>query len=123
MDATELKCEEGKARRSSLELAMLQQLMAMRLHDGMTQEHRFHETRKWRLDFAWPDEQLALEVEGGVYSGGRHTRGYGFEQDATKYAEALLAGWRVLRATGAQVKSGQAAEWVARARGRNIIPD
>lgn len=49
---------------------------------------------------------IAVEVEGGTWSGGRHTRGDGFEKDCEKYNTAALAGWRVLRFTGAQVQSG-----------------
>ena len=60
-------------------------------------EHRFHATRKWRFDFAWPAARVALEVEGGVWTGGRHTRGAGYAGDVEKYNEATLAGWRVLR--------------------------
>jgi hypothetical protein len=30
-------------------------------------EHRFHETRQWRMDFAWPEALVALEVEGGTW--------------------------------------------------------
>jgi hypothetical protein len=61
------------------------------------EEHRFHGTRKWRFDFAWPDQKVALEVEGGVFSGGRHVRGAGFKADCEKYNTALRMGWRVLR--------------------------
>lgn len=53
--------------------------------------------RKWRFDFAWLQHKLALEVEGGVFSGGRHTRGAGFANDMLKYNTATLLGWRVLR--------------------------
>ncbi len=60
-------------------------------------EHRFHSVRRWRMDFAWPDHKVALEVEGGVYSGGRHTRGKGFEADMVKYSTAASMGWLVLR--------------------------
>ena len=62
-------------------------------------EHRFHPKRKWRFDFAWPDVRLALEVEGGVWTGGRHTRGSGFLGDVEKYNAAAVMGWRVLRCT------------------------
>ncbi|MGL4930900.1 MAG: hypothetical protein ACRC4H_12435, partial [Plesiomonas sp.] len=51
-------------------------------------EYVFHPTRKWRLDFAWPEYRLALEIHGGVYSGGRHTRGAGFTEDREKMNEA-----------------------------------
>lgn len=64
-----------------------------------TTEHRFHPKRKWRFDYAWPDVRLALEVEGGVWTGGRHTRGSGFLGDMEKYNAAAAMGWRVLRCT------------------------
>lgn len=64
-----------------------------------TPEHQFHETRKWRFDFAWLPEKVALEVEGGIYSGGAHTRGKHFESDALKYNTATVMGWRILRVT------------------------
>jgi very-short-patch-repair endonuclease len=71
-------------------------------------EWRFHEVRKWRFDFAYPERMLALEVEGGVHSGGRHTRGSGFIKDAEKYNAAAMAGWRVLRFATSQVRDGTA---------------
>lgn len=71
-------------------------------------EHRFHETRRWRFDFAWPEAKVAAECEGGTFSGGRHTRGSGFEKDSEKYNAAALAGWRVFRFTSRMVKSGAA---------------
>ena len=72
------------------------------------EEYRFHPTRRWRFDFAWPDRKLAVEIEGGTYSGGRHTRGGGFEKDCENYAEAMLLGWKVLRFTTKMVNSGYA---------------
>lgn len=60
-------------------------------------EHRFHPVRRWRFDYAWPGEKVALEVEGGVWTGGRHTRGAGFVADIEKYNAAVVAGWRVVR--------------------------
>ncbi len=60
-------------------------------------EYKFHPARKWRFDYAFPDILVALEVEGGVWTGGRHTRGKGFMGDIEKYNEAALLGWKVLR--------------------------
>lgn len=60
-------------------------------------EHRVCDSRRFRFDFAWPDERVALEVEGGAWTGGRHTRGIGFIRDMEKYNLAACLGWRVLR--------------------------
>lgn len=60
-------------------------------------EFQFHPTRRWRFDYAIPSHKIALEVEGGVFSKGRHTRGAGFIGDIEKYNEATRLGWRVVR--------------------------
>ena len=41
-------------------------------------EFKFCSTRKWRADFHLIGKMILVEVEGGVWSGGRHTRGKGF---------------------------------------------
>lgn len=64
-----------------------------------TTEHQFHPIRKWRFDYCWPDHKIALEVEGGVFTGGRHTSGAGFSEDMIKYNAAVILGWRVIRTT------------------------
>lgn len=61
-------------------------------------EFKFHPKRDWALDFAW-DNKVAVEIEGGAFSGGRHTRGAGFTEDCEKYNAAVLLGWRLLRFT------------------------
>lgn len=63
------------------------------------------EGRKFRFDFAWPEYMLAVEIEGGAGTGGRHTRKRGFQSDCEKYNHALLNGWRVLRFTGSDIVS------------------
>ncbi len=66
----------------------------------------------WRFDFAWPDLKLAVEVEGGTWNGGRHTRGKGFEEDCIKYNAAMLLGWNVARFTSGMITSGKALETI-----------
>lgn len=67
------------------------------------QEHYFakHIGRQWRFDFAWPDVDgpagVALEVEGGIWTNGRHVRGKGYENDMEKYSAAASMGWAVIR--------------------------
>jgi very-short-patch-repair endonuclease len=80
-----------------------------------TPEYVFHPSRKWRFDFAWPDRRLAVECEGGVFTGGRHTRGGGFTKDCEKYNAAALLGWKVLRFTAAMIKNGSAIQQIERA--------
>ena len=63
----------------------------------VVKEFQFHPTRRWRFDYAIPSHKIALEVEGGVFSKGRHTRGAGFIGDIEKYNEATRLGWRVVR--------------------------
>jgi very-short-patch-repair endonuclease len=80
-------------------------------------EYRFAPPRRWRFDFAWPEYLLAVEVEGGVYTQGRHTRGADFENDCEKYAEATLSGWKVIRVTPRHVSDGWAIGWIQRGLG------
>ena len=62
-------------------------------------EHRFHPTRLWRFDYAWISDKIALEVEGGIWSGGRHINPAGFIADLEKYNAAAVLGWRIIRLT------------------------
>lgn len=62
-------------------------------------ELRFHPRREWRFDFAWRDACVALEMEGGIFVGGGHTRGVHYSGDCEKYNHAQLLGWAVMRMT------------------------
>jgi len=68
-------------------------------------EFRFAAPRRWRFDWAWPEDMLALEVDGGVWTRGRHTRGSGFLRDIEKLNSAAIAGWSVLRTTPDHVQT------------------
>ncbi|MGN6555625.1 MAG: hypothetical protein ACTHLW_18105 [Verrucomicrobiota bacterium] len=70
-------------------------------------EHRFHPTRRWKFDYAHPPTKVAVEIEGGIWSGGRHTRGDGFQEDCDKYNTATLMGWRVFRLTSKMVNAAE----------------
>jgi len=96
-----------KRNSSAGEQELAKQLRALRIY-GWQCEYRFHIGRRWRLDFAWPAAKLAVEIEGGVWTDGRHNRGSGFIADMDKYNELALLGWRLLRFTPEMVKSGDA---------------
>lgn len=82
-------------------------------------EFKFHPERKWRFDFAFPAEKLSIEVEGGTWSNGRHSRGAGLEADCFKYNSGVLLGWRILRFTTEMVESGAAINDVLVALGKS----
>lgn len=81
-------------------------------------EYRFHPHRRWRFDYAWVDQQVALEIEGGIWiktkdgGHGRHNRPVGFTNDMEKYNAAVILGWKVLRVTPEQISNGYAAKLV-----------
>lgn len=65
----------------------------------LVSEYQFTPDRRWRFDFASPDKMLGIEIEGGMWSKGRHTRAMGYTNDCEKYNAATLLGWRVFRFT------------------------
>ncbi|HBC3499787.1 TPA: hypothetical protein KDY90_002567 [Vibrio parahaemolyticus] len=73
----------------------------------------FHPKRKWRMDYAWPELKIALEVHGGTHSNGRHTRGIGFANDREKMNEAQLLGWIVIEVSTDNIP--QMRDWLERA--------
>ena len=64
---------------------------------ALERELLFHPGRRWRADFAHLPSRTLIEIEGGIWLRGRHTRPQGFLADIEKYFEAAMAGWRVLR--------------------------
>lgn len=68
--------------------------------------------KDWRLDFAWPDKKIGVEVEGGQWVNGRHNRGSGFEEDLRKYDAAIRLGWNIYRCNGAMIKEGVALQTI-----------
>jgi very-short-patch-repair endonuclease len=77
-------------------------------------EHRFTELRRWRFDFAWVAEKVALEVEGGIFSKKRlgHTSGAGAFRDMEKYSEAAALGWLIIRVTPQQLYDTRTFNWI-----------
>lgn len=75
------------------------------VHFPYEREYEFHPKRKWPFDFAWLTKRVAVEIEGGAFIQGRHTRGVGFTEDLVKYNQAVVHGWKVLRYTPQQLRA------------------
>lgn len=69
-------------------------------------EYKFHPKRKWRFDYAIIDKKIAIEIEGGIWSKGRHINPKGFLNDCEKYNEATMLGWQLLRIPTDYFKNG-----------------
>ena len=94
---------------SELEAEFELQLRAANI-GGYVREFRFHPTRKWRFDFAWPEQQLAVEIDGfGHHKLSRYTG------DVEKFNQATLSGWRVLHVTKPMLDNLDGIELVKRA--------
>jgi len=81
---------------SKLEKSLFQQFALFGIRTPIRQ-YQFHYERGWLFDFAWPSIKVAVEVQGGIFSGGAHTRGKGYEEDNDKANEAVRMGWRLFR--------------------------
>jgi hypothetical protein len=66
----------------------------------------FARPRRWRFDYAWPEQRVALEVQGGLFTRGRHSRGPALMKEHEKLNTAAAMGWRVLYCTPAQLARG-----------------
>lgn len=78
-------------------------------------EYRFHPTRRWRFDWCWQAAHLALEVQGGLFVQGRHSRGAALMKEHEKLNAAVALGYRVLFVTPKQIADGSALTLVERA--------
>lgn len=100
-------------------MSHLEDLLAFQLRAaGLPTPERelaFARPRRWRFDFAWPALGIALEVDGGTWVNGRHSRADGFEADSEKQSEAAIRGWRVLKVTADMVRDGRALKLAERA--------
>lgn len=101
---------------------LLRQIAAAGLPEPQT-EYLFDTQRKWRIDLAWPESQIAMEIEGGVWMRTKSGRSKGhahpkrFMSDMEKYNEVALSGFCLLRVTPGQARDGTAVNLLLRAFG------
>jgi len=107
-------------KRTPAQILLEKHLHELGLH--FAKEQRFCE-RMWRFDYVLyrhedaKDAELsclriAVEIEGGIWMRGRHTRGKGYQSDLDKYNEATMRGFRVLRFSTEDVLKGRAKAFI-----------
>ncbi len=77
-------------------------------HADVVTELRFADGRRFRFDVALPAHQLAVEIDGGCFNGGRHVSAAGIRSEHEKSYLAALYGWRVIHVLPEDVRSGVA---------------
>lgn len=87
-------------------------------------EFRFHQDRRWRFDFAWIGSRVALEVQGGIFTGGRHVRGAALVKEYEKLNAAAVNRWRVLFCLPRDLQRVEFMRTIAAAlAGANLVAD
>ena len=126
-----LEKETARADRERAEREFAQQVALAKLPPPVEQ-HRFHETRGWRLDFAWPERKLAVEVQGGIWRKykvkrkdgevvdlpGAHALPSNIERDIEKHNALTLQGWALILVTPKMIRAGEALNLVEEMLGR-----
>lgn len=101
---------------SEPELILANRLERAGLPPGVPQ-FRFVPGRQHRFDRAWPEQMIAVEVQGGVWSDNGHGRKSMVVKDCAKLSMAAALGWRVLPLTTDMIEDGQAVALIAQALG------
>ena len=82
--------------------SQFERLWALHKGPALTKEVTFYPGRRFRFDYAHlaiSRFKAAIELDGGVFVGGRHSRGMGQVKDAEKGRLAAYSGWNVIHFT------------------------
>ncbi len=73
----------------------------------LVRELQFCKGRQWRFDYVifTAENKIAIEIEGGVFTGGGHIRTLGFLKDIQKYNTATTLGFNLLRISGTDARN------------------
>jgi len=95
------------------ESTFLLHLKSYKLEHLFEREHRFHEVRGWRFDYACAQHRIAVEIEGGTkWGNSRHSKGAGFIGDCDKYNTATMMGWEIYRFSTEMVLDATAIDFI-----------
>ena len=79
-------------------------------------EFRFHPERKWRFDFAYVEQKIAIEIEGALYVKNKgHNSVTGILRDIEKYNEAAILGWKLIRIPSHEIHKAKTIDLIIRA--------
>lgn len=67
------------------------------ISEGWMYEYKFNSARKFKFDYANLLLKIAIEMEGGIYTGTGHAKTGRYLSDMEKYNDAQLKGWIILR--------------------------
>lgn len=118
--AAEIRLAKIRATRRKLEAVFEQQLTWTGMRSAFEAQVEFYPGRKWRFDYFAKDYLMAVELHGGTFTAGYHTRGQGFHNDREKANAASEMGITVLEFTGEMLDNGTAiaqTERMLKARG------
>jgi len=99
---------------------IIAELIIKDLFGKTEKEYRFTPERRWRFDFAIPELKIAIEIEGGIWTNGRHSRGSGYTKDLEKYNTATALGWRIFRFSYNQIQDGEMVKFLIKLRGDGL---
>lgn len=68
--------------------------------------------RRWRLDYAWPRERVGLEIDGGLFAGGRHGGARSVARDLEKRNTLTAARWHVIHVAPSQLWQETTWQWL-----------
>ena len=116
MTPAEAKRLAAKAKRERWEMLFAEQILRAGLPPPIMQfPFAIGIGRKWRADFCWVDYGLIVEIQGGGFTGGRHTRGTGYEDDCERQSTAATLGYTIMPVTPRHVREGKALAWITEA--------
>jgi hypothetical protein len=103
-----------KGKLQDLILKAEMQYLAEKANTDYELEYRFAAPRQFRFDASFPKLKIGIEIDGGVFISGRHTRGTGFVRDMEKLNLAALLGYRIFRFTPRQLCAGEMREFLTK---------
>lgn len=103
---------KAKGVESQLELLLLNRIEQAGLPLGEAQVKGIP-GRKFAFDRAWPEQKVAVDVNGSTFVRGGHSTGLGIERDCIKACLAAINGWLYLPLTKHMIEDGRAVDIIA----------